>query len=317
MTDRFLILSDDDLAGLNIPVTQIITAIEQAIADQRAGRVLSAPKSALLRDDGRYMMTTLSTGDDPGLSVVKSVMVSPRNPGRGRPGVDGAIMVQHSETGQMLALMQAGWLTAMRTAGLSAVAAKHLARPQSSEIAFIGAGVQARSHLETFAALFPLSGITVYGRGQVNIDRLCAMARGLGLTARACDTAREAVADADLIVSSVTLSYDLAPFVDARWLRPGTFAAITDLALPWNKESMAAFDTIYVDDIEQERASPKKLVASDLVTGDLTDLLATPPAPADAARRAFAFRGTAIGDFALARLVWQKATSADLPTLTW
>jgi len=264
-------------------------------------------------------MTTLSTGDDPNLTVVKSVMVSPRNPNRGRPGIDGAILVQDSETGQLLAVMQAGWITAMRTAGLSGVAARHLANPQSRHVAFIGTGVQARSHLQTFAAMFPLQEVTLFGRGQTNIDLLCDMARDMGLTARACDTAQETLAGADLIVSSVTLSYDIDPFVDARWLKPGAFAAITDLALPWLPDSMDAFDALYIDDSEQERTSPKKLVSPDLVTGDLKDLVrrATPLALTETARRAFVFRGIAIGDFALVRLAWQKALSAGKPGITW
>jgi ornithine cyclodeaminase/alanine dehydrogenase-like protein (mu-crystallin family) len=308
--DRFLVLSDADLAGLGIAVGDIATAIEAAIVEEARGAIRAVPKSALLPGDGRYMMTTLASGDDPDMTIVKSVMVSPRNPGRGRPGIDGAILVQDSETGALRAVMQAGWITAMRTAGLSAVAARRLADPAAATIGFIGTGVQARSHLETFAAMFPLTGISVYGRGQANIDRLCDMARAMGLTARACDTPREAVETADLIVSSVTLSYDMTPFVDARWLKPGSFAAITDLALPWLPESMTAFDSIHVDDAEQEAASEKKLVAPDLVRGDLKALIAAPAATLGEARRAFVFRGLAIGDFALARLACLHAERA-------
>jgi len=307
--DRFLTLSDSDLAGLGLSVDEIAGAIEQAIVSEAAGRILTTPKSALLPGDGRYMMTTLASGDNPNLTVVKSVMVSPRNPDRGRPGVDGAIVLQDSETGQLLAVMQAGWITAMRTAGLSAVAARRLADPKATQMGFIGAGEQARSHLRTFAALFPLRSITVFGRGQANIDRLCDMARDMGLTARACDTPRETVEGAGLIASSVTLSYDIDPFVDARWLKPGTFATITDLALPWVPQGMGAFDTIHIDDTQQEHASPKKLVAPDLVSGDLRDLVCrdAPLVAGGNARRAFVFRGIAVGDFALVRLAWLRA----------
>ncbi len=308
-SDRFLTLSDADLAGLGLSVQDIVGAIEQAIIDEAAGGILTNPKSALLPGDGRYMMTTLACGDDPNLTVVKSVMVSPRNPDRGRPGIDGAILLQDSETGQLLAVMQAGWITGMRTAGLSAVAARRLADPRSSHMGFIGAGEQARSHLQTFADLFPLSDISIYGRGQANIDRLCAMARNMGLTAQICDTPREAVEQADLIVSSVTLTYDIDPFVDARWLKPGAFATITDMALPWLPIGMGAFDSIHIDDTQQEHASPRKLVDPTLVNGDLRDLVCGDALLAGGAkaRRAFVFRGIAVGDFALVRLAWRKA----------
>ncbi|MFT7594510.1 MAG: ornithine cyclodeaminase [Paracoccaceae bacterium] len=308
-SDKFLVLSDETLSGLGLTVLDIVEAIEQAIIAEALGDILTSPKSALLPGDGRYMMTTLATGDDPNLTIVKSVMVSPRNPARGRPGVDGALMVQDSETGQLLAIMQAGWITGMRTAGLSGVAARRLANPGAQQIAFVGSGVQARSHLQTFAALFPLTGISVYGRGQANIDRLCVMADDMGLNSRVCDTPRAAVEEADLIVSSVTLTHGIDPFVDAHWLKPGAFAAITDLALPWKPDSMSAFGAIFIDNTEQERASPQKMVSPDLVTGDLRALLdgSAQVALGNAARRAFIFRGIAIGDYALARLVWDRA----------
>jgi len=310
--DSFVILSDRNLAGLEISVGDIVGAIEQAIAQEADGAILTTPKAALLRGDGRYMMTTLASADDSepaqGLTIVKSVMVSPRNPARGRPGVDGAILVQDAETGAVLALMQAGWITAMRTAGLSAVAARRLADPHADRVAFIGAGVQARSHLRTFAALFPLRAVTIFGRGRANIDRLGELARDLNLDVTICDSARAAVAAADLIVSSVTLSHGMAPLVDARWLKPGAFATITDMALPWVADGMDAFAALYVDDMEQERASATKMVSSALISGDLKHLVCTPaPILSPQSRRAFVFRGLAIGDFALARLAYQRA----------
>ena len=321
--DPFLVLSEAALTGLGLTVFDIVTAIEQAILVEARGEILTSPKSGLSPGrgqgdpgDGRYMMTTLASGDAPNLTIVKSVMVSPRNPARGLPGVDGTILVQDSETGQLLAVMQAGWITAMRTAGLSGVAARRLASAQARTVAFVGAGVQARSHFAIFAALFPLTGISIYGRGKNNIDQLCAMARDKGLTVDICDTPRTAVAQADLIVSSISRFFDGAPFIDARWLKPGAFATIADLALPWIPDSLSAFDTVIVDSLAQERASPVKLVSPELVTGDLAGVLAQDAGRAasvavdPAARRAFVFRGIAIGDFAVARLAWQRARGA-------
>ncbi len=306
--DEFLILSDTDLEGLGLSGAQIVDAIEEAIRSGAAGEISTAPKSAVLPGDGRYMMTTLSSADTPDLTIVKSVMVSPRNPARGRPGIDGAILIQDSETGQMRALCEAGWVTGVRTAGLSAVAARRLANPEAQSIAFIGCGMQARSHLAIFNDLFPLTSIRASGRGQANIDRLCDMGRSLGLETRASTTPQEAIEGADIVVSSITLDYEVAPFLDARWLKPGAFAAVTDLGIPWKPEGMEAISPLFIDDMAQEEASPKKLVAPDLVTGDIKHLLTdgpgemTPDTP-----RAFLFRGLAIGDFAIARLGYLAA----------
>lgn len=309
MNSEFLTLSDEQLSRLGITFPEIVDGIEAAIAAEARGEIWTAPKSALIPGDGRYIMSTLSAGDRPGLTIVKSVMVSPGNPARGLNGIEGIITVQCSETGQLRALMQGGWVTAHRTAGLSAVAARKMANPESHAVAFLGCGVQARSHLETFANLFPLVRITAYGRGQANIDRLCSLARDMGLEAQACATPREAVADADIIVSSVTLAFDIAPFVDARWLKPGAFAAITDVAAPWVGAGMQAFGTVIIDDAGQEKTALKKMTDPSLVDGDIRGLVTgTVPSRFDPNKcSAFIFRGLAIGDFALAGLAYTRA----------
>src|SRR5262249_4908145 len=148
------------------------------------------------------------------------------------------------ETGEPRCVVDGNWVTAVRTAGLSALAARHLARADSASIGFIGCGVQARSHLDAFCDLFPVRAIRAFGRGTANRDALCRAAEARGLTASASATAREAITDVDLVVTSVPLLPAPEPFLDARWLKPGAFAAIIDLALPWFPESMASFERI-------------------------------------------------------------------------
>ncbi|MEL6236592.1 MAG: ornithine cyclodeaminase family protein [Pseudomonadota bacterium] len=321
MTDRawsgheFLTLSDDALAALGIGTSEIVAAIENALRAQAGGQLHSPPKAALTVPDRRYYMTTLGTADAPPLTVVKSVMVSPRNPARGLGGVEGAIFVQDSETGLLQAVMGAGWITAARTAGLSSVAAMRLANPRSQIAAFVGCGVQARSHLTAFAELFPLREIRAVGRGQANIDRLCGQARGLGLAARAC-TAQEALEGADLVVTSIPLDHETPPFLEAGWLKPGAFAAITDLGIPWHDAGMQAFGTLVIDDLEQEAATHPKLVDPALVTTDLGGLVtgARPAAYDPDTRAAFVFRGMAVGDYAASALALERARAAGMGT---
>jgi ornithine cyclodeaminase/alanine dehydrogenase len=157
--------------------------------------------------------------------------------------------------------------------------------------------------------MFPLEEVRAFGRGAENRDALCRAAAALGLRAIASPTAREAVAGADLIVTSVTLSFSLEPFLDAGWLKPGAFASITDFAAPWVRESLTAFDRIFIDDLEQESAMAKPLVRRDLIAGDLDGLVngEQPGRTRDDERIAFAFRGLALGDLALAGLAYERA----------
>ena len=302
-------LSGEKLAGLKLSTHEVIGSIETLIADCANKTAWSAPKAVMLPDDGRYMMAALAAADDPPFLAVKTVIMNPRNSARNLPQINGLVTMLDSDTGLPAAILDGNWITAVRTAGLSAVAAKHMARPDSSVVAFIGCGVQAKSHLDAFAELFPLEKVRVFGRGQANIDSLCEAAEDRSLQPVRCATGEEAVREADLIVSSITYSASLDPFLDANWLQPGAFAAITDLGVPWIKTKFSAFNQITIDDLDQEAALPNKLAPPEFVTGDLAGLVLGKFAGRDNEddRNAFLFRGHALGDLALSALALQRS----------
>jgi len=305
-------LSELLLERLSITTGEAIECIERLIIGQRDGRVWCAPKCVLYPGDERYIMATLAVSDDPPVVATKSLVLNPHNRERGLPVLRSLVTLLDSQTGEPLAVLDGNWVTAKRTAGLSAVAAKRLARPDSASIGFIGCGVQARSHLEAFCDLFPLREIRAFGSGAANRDALCRAAEVLGLKVVASATAREAIEEADIVVTSVTLLPNPVPFLDARWLKPGAFATITDLATSWLPGSMAAFERIVIDDLEQEAKMSKPMVDPTLVAGDLSGLVAgdLPGRETGEERIAFVFRGLAIGDLALAALAYQRAKAA-------
>lgn len=310
MTDKFLYLPDATLEAMHISPNDVAIAIEDALRAKAQGALHTAPKTPILPGRDRYMMSTMAVGDD-GFTVVKQVSVCPENPARGLPAINGAIMVLDAETGLLRAVVGANWVTAVRTAALSAVAAKRLADPASETIAFVGTGVQAHSHLDAFSALFPLKRMSMLGRGQANIDRLAQKAQAMGLETIACTTPEEALQDADIVVTSVTLDYSIAPFLDANLLKSNAFAAITDLCIPWLPDGMNAFKTVYVDDRAQEADSAKPMLPYDRIAGDLTDLVIKGPEIAAQDRpSAFAFRGIALGDYAAAVLALRRAEAS-------
>lgn len=306
-------LSEAALVDLGITTQDVIESIESQIAGSARSTVWSAPKAVIQPGDGRYMMAALAASDDPALLAVKTVVLNPANPDKGLPQINGLVTLLSSETGLPAAILDGNWITAVRTAGLSAVAAKYLARKDSEVAAFIGAGVQAQSHLAAFADMFPLKEVRIFGRGQANIDKLREAAAGLGLAVEVSASPEDAVRAADLLVTSVTYSPTLEPFLDADWLRPGAFAAVTDLAAPWKKESFAALDRLVIDDLDQEAALPNKLAPPEAVSGDLAGLVLgrIEGRRSDEERTAFVFRGHALGDLALSGLACRKAGLVD------
>ncbi|WP_192253649.1 ornithine cyclodeaminase family protein [Mesorhizobium silamurunense] len=311
-TESLPYLSAEFLDSLTISTSDVVDEIERQIIGQRRGEVWCAPKAVVLPGDDRYIMATLGVATEPRVLATKSLVVNPRNPERGLATLNSLVTLLDGETGQPLAVVDGNWVTAKRTAGLSAVAARRLARADSACVAFIGCGVQARGHLEVLADLFPLQEIRAFGRGKDSRDALCRIAERRGLTAVASDTAKAAIESADIVVTTVTLIPEPVPFLDARWLKAGAFATMTDLALPWLPETMAVFDRIVIDDLAQEAHMSRPMVRPELVAGDLTGLVGgdVPGRQSANERTAFAFRGMAVGDLAIAGLAFVRAKAS-------
>src|SRR5262245_6810836 len=309
--DTLPYLTEAFLSQLSISTSDMVGEIERQIIGQRRGEVWCAPKAAVWPGDGRFIMATLGIASEPRIVATKALVLNPRNAERGLPTINSLITLLDGETGLPIAAVDGNWVTAKRTAGLSAVAAKRLARANSATVAFIGCGVQARGHLEVLSDLFPLREIRAFGRGSRNRDALCQLARSRGMTALPCDAARDAVDGADMVVTTLTLVPEPVPFLDARWLKAGSFTTMTDLALPWLPETMSSFDRIIIDDLEQEAKMSKPMVKSNLVAGDLTALVCgdVPGRQSASERTTFAFRGLAVGDLAVAGLAYVRAKS--------
>lgn len=147
-------LSAEVLDSLRISTSDVVDEIERQIIGQRRGEVWCAPKAVVLPGDDRYIMATLGVATEPRVVATKSLVVNPRNPERGLATLNSIVTLLDGETGLPLAVVDGNWVTEKRTAGLSAVAARRLARAGSTSVAFIGCGVQARGHLEALADLF-------------------------------------------------------------------------------------------------------------------------------------------------------------------
>jgi len=307
--NRLKYLSKETLEGLDISMAEVVTSMEHLLEVQAQGRAWIAPKTNVSTGDDRFMMATLAVADDPPYMAVKALLINPSNPERDLSTINASITLMDSSSGLTVAVMNGNWVTALRTAGASALVARRMANPDSSVLAFIGCGVQAQSHLLAFSELFPLQEVRAFGRGSKSRDALCKAAEKLGLKAVASDTAKDAVADADLVVSSIPLVPKIEPFLDSAWLKPGVFVSSTDFALPWKPESMGIFDRIIIDDREQEAAMPRPMLDPALIDGDISELVSGKVNGRldNLERTAFVFRSVALGDLAVAALAYEKA----------
>ena len=308
MVPKISYLSEGDLDALNITADEIISMLGGLIEGAKAGKVHAAPKSVLTPPDKRYIMSTLAAMDDPPFVATKTLVLNERNSESNLPAINGIVTLIDGHTGIPLSVLDCNWITGIRTAGLSALAARHMANPDSRSLGIVGTGLQARWHLKLFKQMFPLETIRIAGRGKSNIDRLAALASELGIEPVICSTPEDAVSNADIVVTSVTHTGVKRPFLQADWLAPGAFLSSVDLGAPWHRKSFSSLDRLIIDDLSQESALPEKLADPNDVHGDLAQLVAGAVAGRDLPndRTAFVFRGMALGDLALAVLAFQK-----------
>ena len=304
-------LTELDVEALALPPRAWREAVRAACARFADGRVQAAPKSHLRPSAGELLLAVPAGDLERGYSACKWVNVVPSARAQGGPTVNSVIVLNDWRTGRPLALIAADRLTAARTAAMSALAAQHYARPHCERIGFVGCGIQARSHFDALRDLFPgLRRATVVGRRIESARAFAGELGAQGIDARASVEPRDAVADQDLVVTTVPNGLP-QPFLDATWLAEGAFVAAVDLGRSWLRPGLSAFARVVTDERGQaaELAREGHLVSGGPYEADLADIAsgrARRPGN-DAGRTLFAFSGHGAADLAGAILVYEAA----------
>ncbi|MBX5013330.1 ornithine cyclodeaminase family protein [Rhizobium lentis] len=165
---------------------------------------------------------------------VKTVSVFPGNMRRGLPAIFGTYLLSSGATGEMLAAIDGGELTARRTAAASALAARYLARPDAEEMLICGTGRLSLNLMLAHRTTRPIKRYRIWGRNGQAAERIAAEARALGLNAEAVENAEAAARTADLI-SCATLSNE--PLISGEWLKPGAHLDLVGAFKPNMRES--------------------------------------------------------------------------------
>jgi ornithine cyclodeaminase/alanine dehydrogenase len=254
-----------------------------------------------------------------GAAALKWVGGYPQNPTRGLPYITGLLILNDPETGMPLAVMDATWITAMRTAAASAVAAKYLANPDPKAIAIIGCGVQGRSHAEAMTAAFPtMSTVRAYDVSAGNLDGYIDEMSGrfTGISFEKCDSARETLADADIIVTAGPIKKIPEPGIEAGWIKPGAFASPVDFDTYWHREALGEFAKILTDDVPQFHFYQQNgyFGVFPELHADLSDVISgARPGRESADERILSMHlGLAIEDAAVARRLYDMAIEAGV-----
>lgn len=228
----------------------LITAMESAVARFSAGEVLQPVRTVLsVGPTHAFFGVMPAYMEQPPSLGAKLVTVFNANHEKGLPSHLATIVLLDPDTGSLVALMDGRYITEARTAAVSAVSARHLARPDASTLAIIGTGVQARSHLEAYAEVRTLQEVRVWSPNPRSRERFISEMSGRAGAARlhASDSAEAAVRGADLIVLATSSP---TPVLEDAWVADGAHVVSVGACRPDQREmdpALVARARLFVD----------------------------------------------------------------------
>lgn len=253
-----------------LPMSECIPLMESALVSLSRGEV-ELPLRTVMRLSGTpnvFAMMPVRSRALPELGA-KVITVFPGNQARGLDAHQGAVLLFDAEDGRLAAVVDASSITAIRTAAVSAVATRLLARPRASTLALLGSGVQARAHLSATLLVRPITRLRVWSRDASHAEALADRARrDHHVHATVLASAREAVRGAD-VVCTVTASRE--PVLRGAWLEPGMHVNAVGASQPDARELDAeavARARLYADrreSLHNESAAFRAALAQGLV----------------------------------------------------
>ena len=300
-----------------VGMADALTAVEAGFRHWGQGATANLPRRRLALPGAVYQTMAASLPADDVFGA-KAYYVLPA-------GRNFTVFLHSLSEGRLLAMIEADWMSQLRTGAATGVAARHMARSDATRVGIFGAGTQARAQLLALAAVRNLSGVAVYSRDATRRAAFAAtMTEELEVAVRPAASAAACIADADIVV---TITNAGEPLFDGDMLPAGAFVAAAGANRLARREvdiaTIARAVTVAVDDPEQARLESGELTAAveagalawddvvpfgDIVTGR------RPARTGDGAVTLFKSLGIAIEDVAFARVVYERACAAGMGT---
>lgn len=316
---QLLHLSRAEVERVGVTMDEIIAALESVFIEKGAGHVEMPPKPGVHPAPDAFIHAMPAHVPAMGATGVKWVSGFPGNLARGLPYISGLLLLNDPQTGIPTTVMDATWITAMRTGAATAVAARRLARADSRTLGVLACGVQGRSNLEALSCVFELERVVAFDTRREVAERFARdMSQRFDVAVDVVDTPRAAVEGQDLVVSSGPILLRPTPLIEADWLSPGVFACALDFDSYFTGAAMRAVDRLTTDDLAQLQHYRGMGYFADTpaVDCDLGQLVSgQAPGRTRADERILAVQlGLALEDMATAVLVRERALAAGIGT---
>ncbi|HEX7140521.1 MAG TPA: ornithine cyclodeaminase family protein [Vicinamibacterales bacterium] len=331
MSIRFRLLTESDVRSV-LTMKDLIDTMESALAGFSIGQVEQPVRTMVTIGSDAFFWTMPALARAPAALGAKLVTVFGSNGARALPSHLASILLLDPETGALIALLDGRFITEARTAAVSAVSSRVLARPTSKSLAILGSGVQARSHLEALAHVHALRQVTVWSPNQTRREQFVAEARESGFGAfekgatpriGAVAHAGEAVVGADIIV---LVTSSPTPVLESGWVKPGAHVICVGACRPNQREidpALTARARLFVDSRAAALVESGDVVmgiqegrfGQDHIVAELGELIANPGTPrrrSDTEITIFKSLGMAVEDVTAANLAYRRAVERNV-----
>jgi ornithine cyclodeaminase/alanine dehydrogenase len=247
----FLYLSQEDILALNIPMSKVIDLVEEGLFEHGNGRVENPPKPGIHSKSDSFIHAMPAYYEKLGIGGLKWVSGYPSNRRLGLPQIAGLMIVNDMESGMPLAVMDCRWITAMRTAAVSAITAKHCVRQGTESLGVVGCGVQGRMTLVAFKEVLPdLEEVRVF---DISMDAMKRYKEDfeerLGVDVTICNSVESAVDGMDMILTATQRLEE--PIVRNEWFRPGCLGFGLEASRAWHGDAILGADKFITDSWDQ------------------------------------------------------------------
>lgn len=246
---KTLVLSNHEVGAL-LPMKECINVMREALLALADGKVHQPLRTIIRPPDANGVMGLMPSyvsGDSAAFGL-KAVCVFPGNSSKGMDAHQGAVLLFSGETGELLAMMNASAITAIRTAAVSGVATDLLAREDAGNLAMIGSGVQARSHLAAMSDVRSIRRCRMVSRRSEHARNFVEeMSQEFSFPIEVVETVEEALKEADLIVTATNAA---EPIVKREWISAGAHLNVVGSSFPGAREvdsSTMAAASLFVD----------------------------------------------------------------------
>ncbi len=247
-----LLLSHDEVGAL-LPMGECIPLMQGALVSLAEGLVYQPLRTIARPPDAAGIMGLMPSyisGAQPALGL-KAICVFPGNAALGKDSHQGAVLLFSAESGELLAVINASAVTAVRTAAVSGVATRALANEDAGDLCVIGAGVQARAHIEAMSHVRRIRRCRVASRGGASARKLAEELNGrYAFPIEPVETIEDALRGADLIV---TATNSAEPCVRREWIAAGAHLNAVGACTPNTREldgATVAASSLFVDRVE-------------------------------------------------------------------